>query len=158
MKKTKIIRTIIIILIILTLAVIWGHSFMSKAQSSEESGYVKELLDNLINPNGIMEISEFLIRKCAHFIEYAILGAEFISLLILGGLAPKGDKKFNLYFKSAIPALFVALTDETIQYFSGRASRVLDVWLDFAGASFAILLGMFLLSRGCVLCHKRKVH
>lgn len=139
MKKVKIIRTILIILILLTLAVIWGHSFMSRAQSSQESAYVKDILESLMSSSGnIFVISELLIRKSAHFLEYAILGTEIIALIVLGDFTISKAKAYILYFISSVTALFVALTDETIQFFSGRASRVLDVWLDFVGASVAI--------------------
>ncbi len=139
MKKVKIIRTILIILTLLTLAVIWGHSFMSRAQSSQESAYVKDILESLMSSSGnIFVISELLIRKSAHFLEYAILGTEIIALIVLGDFTISKAKAYILYFISSVTALFVALTDETIQFFSGRASRVLDVWLDFAGASVAI--------------------
>lgn len=147
MKKVTIIRTIITLIIILTLAVIWGHSFMSRAQSSEESSYVKDILESFINSSGnIFVISELLIRKAAHFIEYAVLGIEFISLITLGQLITQETKAYILYAISSVAALFVALTDETIQFFSGRASRVLDVWLDFAGASVAICLYLIIWS------------
>ena len=86
----------------------------------------------------IFVISELLIRKSAHFLEYAILGTEIIALIVLGDFTISKAKAYILYFISSVTALFVALTDETIQFFSGRASRVLDVWLDFAGASVAI--------------------
>ena len=39
------------------------------------------------------------------------------------------------------PVFLAAMTDETIQLFSpGRASRVADVWIDFAGLLTGLLL------------------
>jgi VanZ family protein len=36
------------------------------------------------------------------------------------------------------------MTDETIQYFTQRGSRLLDVWLDFSGALTAIIIFYFI--------------
>ena len=53
---------------------------------------------------------------------------------------------------SLFAGLAVAVTDETIQIFSGRGSQVLDVVLDFSGA----LTGILLVSLLIPLIEKRK--
>jgi VanZ family protein len=134
-NKHKALRIILLILIILTLIVIWGHSCMPRAQSTEESSFVKELLDSMVQTvsgNQSFAIPEVVIRKSAHLLEYAFLGLELAVFFLLNN---KGKIRFALPF---ISALVVASIDETIQYFSGRYSSIFDVALDMVGASIAI--------------------
>ena len=74
-------------------------------------------------------------RKLAHFTEFAVLGAL---LLLLTAAA------FRVRLQSVVNCLFflllAALTDETIQIFTGRGPQVQDVWLDFAGGAAGLLV------------------
>ena len=116
MHNTRV-RWVLGILIALTLAFIWSNSMQSRAVSGGMSGSLKTWLEQLLHT----EISEFLLRKAAHFSEYGFLGVEFSLLL---GLC--------------------AVTDETIQIFSGRGSLVSDVWIDTAGFSTGFFLTVLL--------------
>ena len=71
------VRWVLGILIALTLAFIWGNSMQSRAVSGGMSGSLKAWLEQLLHT----EISEFLLRKAAHFSEYGLLGVEFSLLL-----------------------------------------------------------------------------
>lgn len=110
MKKTTL-KT----LIILTLIIIWGQSFLPPYASEQESGFIVDILEKIV---GSGNINEELIRKTAHFLEYLILALELTAFF--------GDWKL-LY------GLGTACIDETIQIFSGRGSSLVDVWIDFAG-------------------------
>lgn len=134
MMKTKIktkYRNVWIVLLILTILFIWGHSLFSREASAEESGFVVKILEMIF---GTGNVSENLIRKIAHLIEYSALGLELYIL-------------FGKYLLSAVHGLFVALVDETIQLFVQRGSGVLDVWLDFSGVLFGALIALLILSR-----------
>ena len=152
-KKT--IRLILSFVILLTVLIIWGHSFMTPEISTEESSFVKEIVEAVVQSvsnNEAFTIPEVVIRKSAHFIEYAILGLELVIFITINKSLPDDDKKrglikklLSLYPTTFVLSLFVGSIDETIQHFTGRYSSVWDVLLDLAGASFSILV--FLLIR-----------
>ena len=155
-KSKKTFRIIMTVIILLTVAIIWGHSFMTPEISTEESSFVKEIVEAVVQSvshNEAFVIPEVVIRKSAHFIEYAILGLELAILITINkGISLDDDKKrglikniFSFYPTAFVLSLFVGSIDETIQHFTGRYSSVWDVLLDLAGASFSILV--FLLIR-----------
>lgn len=144
-----------LILILLTLVLIFGHSAMPPAASSTESGFVTKLLapllSKLLPPDADME---HFVRKAAHFTEYFLLGLQLffylkVKLLKAPFISAQAAKKQRPLFKvSANAALImapviswaIAFLDETIQIFSGRGPAIQDVWLDTAGALTACLL------------------
>jgi VanZ family protein len=79
--------------------------------------------------------TDFIIKKTAHLIEYAILG-------LLNYRAFRGSgvvKKKALYFAFAISILYAA-SDELHQYFvPGRESRVRDVIIDAVGCCISLV-------------------
>ena len=146
-------------IILLTVIIIWGHSFMTPEMSTEESNFVKEIVEAVVQSvsnNEAFTIPEIVIRKSAHFFEYAVLGLELVILITVNKGEPINDVKkrglikriFSLYPTAFVFSLFVAAVDETIQYFTGRYSSVWDVLLDLSGASFSI--GIFLLIRSLI--------
>ena len=123
-------------LIILVLAFIWGNSLLSPEASWAVSEAVKAVLLALLPGGGSGGGGEgagllgVLVRKAAHFTEFALLGA----LLTARQRGLPGARTLP-----PLAALLAALADETIQYFTGRTSSVFDVWLDFAGAAVGII-------------------
>lgn len=124
---------------------IFSNSMQPAVDSAERSSSILELIQKML-PNATW-ITEYLIRKTAHFTEYAVLGffvfkAVKEHLLYWGVKRVKAtqDGHFTLslgrtYVISALCSVLTALTDETIQlYVEGRSGQVTDVWLDFAGA------------------------
>ena len=140
MHNTRV-RWVLGILIALTLALIWSNSMQSRAVSGGMSGSLKTWLEQLLHT----EISEFLLRKAAHFSEYGLLGVEFS--LLLGLQHDKNGKNLqhgrNLLDFPLI-GMLCAVTDETIQIFSGRGSLVSDVWIDTTGFSTGFFLTVLL--------------
>ena len=157
-KSKKTFRIIMTVIILLTVAIIWGHSFMTPEMSTEESSFVKEIVEAVVQSvsnNEAFTIPEVVIRKSAHFIEYAILGLELVIFITINKSLPDDDKKIGLikrilsiYPTAFILSLFIGAVDETIQYFTGRYSSIWDVLLDLSGASFSI--GIFLLIRSLI--------
>ncbi len=127
MKKLK---PLIVTFAILSLLFIWTNSFLSSGASSRASGYFTRILTpflELIFGRG--NVTEHLVRKLAHFSEYAFYG-------IWLALWMKADERNALY---ALFAGFVtAFLDETIQMFTGRGPAIKDVWID----SFGIIAGI----------------
>ena len=140
MKK----RRILTALIVLNLAYIWGNSAMDGTNSSNVSGGVMAFLARFL-PFLAGEAGHHFVRKAAHFSEFACLGLLSGWRMNLSG----GMKPWLLGF-----GLAVACIDETIQiYVPGRASSLLDVWIDTSG--FAV--GMILLLIGYTIYKKRKL-
>ena len=110
---------------------IFSNSAESGPESNAKSGAVAQFLAPLLNPFGRMDDAAFhkLVRKLAHFVEFAALGFS------LGGFAcSMGLKRRGLCLASAAGALAVAIADETVQHFTGRTDSWKDVLLDFSGA------------------------
>ena len=94
-----------------------------------------------------------VIRKSAHFFEYAVLGLELVIFIELNKSVYLNDDKKRglikllcLYPTAFAISLFVASVDEIIQYFTGRYSSIWDVMLDMTGASFSILIFLLIKS------------
>ncbi len=133
MKKKKIILGI---LIVAWIAFIWGHSMQPADISDNESGRFLEFFSKFIPMLRDAEDGMFIIRKLAHFTEYAVLGV-LLSLQFANYV--KG--LFRRFIEPALVALSVAFVDETIQLFvEGRSGQVSDIWIDLAGASLGILI------------------
>lgn len=123
------------VLLGLTLCFIWGNSLLSREDSAELSGGVLAWLTPLFRALRLEAVDEHVLRKLAHFGEFALLGLELAGLFFLNR-----GRSFNSVCLSALCALAAASADETIQLFSGRAAMVKDVLLDLSGALAGILL------------------
>ena len=106
------------------LAVIFGHSLMPAELSKVESGGLLAWLSK-----AMPFLTDRLLRKLAHFSEFAVLGLLLAQCLRAGFSQP------------ALAALLCAAADETVQlYVPGRSGQVRDIWIDFAGALTAVAL------------------
>lgn len=130
MKKTTPRLILCGVLLAGILAFIWGNSAMPGEASGELSGWIGELLCKLL-PFLSLESEEgmHLLRKAAHFSEFAALG--FCFGWLWGMLT---EMKSHQYLLSRICGLAAACIDETIQIFSpGRYASVTDVFIDSCG-------------------------
>ena len=114
-------------LAVLLLCFIWGNSMLPGEVSGEISGglmaYVGELF-SAFGTNG-----ELVLRKCAHFSEYAALG-----FFLGGAFTAGGQRKSQRLPLCLLCGLLTACLDETIQIFAvARGSSLIDVWIDAAG-------------------------
>ena len=83
---------------------------------------------------------EHLVRKCAHFGEYALLGFTLAVPMYTYRI-----RKFWLPLFAELFCIVYAMLDEYHQTFSyGRSPQLSDVVLDSCGALFGILIGQFL--------------
>ena len=122
------------------IAFVWGHSLIQGPQSSLESGMVVTLLRPLFEVVGVKDVDlmAFLVRKAAHFSEYAILGV--LARGLFGSL--HAERSVRPLPVGLLVAL-VPVVDECIQLFvPGRSGRVEDVLIDLAGVSVGVLAGM----------------
>ena len=129
--KSSGLRKILIIAIILTLIFIWGNSLFDKEDSAEISGIVKDIIEPFLELfTGKGNVTDHLVRKLAHFCEYALLGFELCWFFSFERRA-----RFSIYLIALSHGMFTAMIDETIQIFAQRGSSLVDVWLDSSGAA-----------------------
>ena len=129
-KRRAQLRLFLRLLLLVTLGVIWGNSLLGKEESASLSGGITAWLNSIGIP-----VTDHFVRKTAHFCEFGLLGGELMLLFWLrSGLHTQNC------CNAAFASLLSAVTDETIQLFSGRGSQVQDVVLDFGGALVGILL------------------
>lgn len=144
-NRGKILFTILTVAFVLF---IFSNSLQNGENSSKESGTVVQLLQSLFHSLGITAaVSEHIIRKTAHFCEYAVLGA------LLGEMLRRYTPRVlqNIFVPLFI-GLAVPVADECIQLFSaGRTALVLDVVLDFSGMLTGLALTVL-----CILLHDRR--
>lgn len=143
-------------------AFIFSNSLETASESKVASGKVVEVVEQIAEKVGV-EINEsssglttdkisFFIRKSAHFIEFAVLGIFMFFLYIYGSKSIGFSRSGYRPYLSLIFPLFVAMTDEGIQYFvPGRGAQITDVALDMAGSVIA-----FLICRIIVRLHKNR--
>ena len=149
-KKLNRKRILTIVLILVTIVFIWSNSLQSIPESQARSlGFLARIKPVLGIFVGQDNVTDHLVRKLAHFTEYGALGCELALLLAL-----QKRVSWQPVVNCAFVAMVVALTDETIQIFTGRGSQVQDVWLDFAGSCTGILL--VLLIRLLITAPRRK--
>ena len=165
-------RILLRVLIVVSIVFAWGHSMIPAAESSEESGFVLELLKPVLSvflPEDM--ITGLFIRKLAHFCEYALMGLEmsaYAALIIRTNYVSfrkEADKTYKkthrkqtlrLAINTVFCGLAVAFIDETIQIFSpGRGPEIADVWLDMGGFVCGGMI-IVLISLIKVRCIKRK--
>ena len=135
MIRTERRKTLCTALILLNLAVIWGNSLVSGEDSGNLSGGVLAWLNSFLGlDESGAELLHLLVRKAAHFTEFACLGAL---LAWRGGM--EGERH-----AAAFPALLgmaAAVVDESIQMFTpDRGPSLTDVWIDTSGAAVGIML------------------
>ena len=137
-------KRILSVLIVLNLALFWGNSLLTGTDSGAISGGMLAFLGRFL-PVLLTEAGHTLLRKAAHFSEFALLG------LLFCGRHRLARQKTPLHLMGF--GLAVACIDETIQIFTpGRASSLIDVWIDTSG--FA--LGLALIFTAYTICNKTK--
>ena len=137
---------ICITLLICNLVFIWGNSLLPGEISGRLSDWVKEILSVFLPDMGMEHTGRGLLRKIAHFTEFAALGAL---LSWLFGMLQKGRVQPFVW------GVLAASVDETIQRFvPDRGPSVKDVCIDSAG----VLTGIILLWVGHDYFRKRSTH
>lgn len=103
--------------------------------SSQHSLGVREFINHILSLLNINFVfTEHIVRKCAHFAEYFVLG-----LLLYSTAHAYADKIKRKVMSALLSGLSVAVIDEIIQFFSpGRSCQISDVILDFCGVTLAV--------------------
>lgn len=130
---------ILLIAAVLILCFIWGNSMLPGSQSYNVSmGFRNFLAVKLQGVDWIHVPKNAVMRKLAHITEFTLLG------IVLTGII-KGMMKISCGWV-LFAGMSAALTDETIQLFSGsRSSSVRDVWIDMGGFVTGVAAAMLIM-------------
>lgn len=161
MKRLFYDRLLSAVAVLLWMGVIFVFSAQTGAISGGTSGRILKVFIGIFYPNfdslspdlqsSIMSVWHTVIRKVAHFSEYAVLAA----------LSANAIRTYNLSraLKFAIPVgvgFLYAVSDEIHQLFvADRAGSPKDVLIDTSGALFGTLV-FFLIYFICVKVKKKK--
>lgn len=134
--KKKTVRIIFAFLFILITAFIWKNSAKDAVESTNQSsGFVSFFMSlGICNDK---DMATVIVRKLAHFTEFFLQGA-FLSVCLF-----EDFPKLLIYV--LFSGLFTAATDEFIQlFYEGRGSLVSDIFIDFSGTVFCVIVFMLL--------------
>lgn len=139
---------------VLYVGVIFHNSMTPALESSRQSGRVLEIVLEATRRLGIEDgwITEHLIRKTAHYMEYCLLGV-LLSITLRGWVFRTDLRRvLQCWLGTIIP-----FVDETIQLFvEGRSGQISDVWLDMAGVWTGYAIVRMLMGRARTKTGKRK--
>ena len=142
-QKKKLILWILIFVWMITI-------FMFSAQNGDESselsqGFLRTFILRFTPDNiseDIVNMMEYIIRKCAHMTEYAVFGILVFYQIILFRLF---ELEWNRLVMAVICGMIYASTDEIHQLFvGGRSGRFTDVLIDTAGGFIGIMAAAFI--------------
>ena len=132
-KKLAIKRIILIVLIILWAVLVFGFSSQT---GDESSGLSRKVAEFIFDSEEMINVAEPVIRKLAHFSEYA-LGGILMYLLV-----DTYEYSFKIKFLVALfLGIWYAAIDEIHQTFvPDRSGNIIDVCIDTSGFIVGILL------------------
>ena len=116
-------------------------------QSQNMSDSVRGILMKLFGPL----LNSFIVRKFAHFFEYAVLG------FLIGCALFLSRKRFSPITAVICSALY-SISDEIHQYFvPGRACRIFDVGVDTLGAlTGTLILALIILIMNSIAIRRKE--
>ena len=136
------------VVILVYICFIYGNSLTPATISSQESGFLLDKFRGAMISLGWehLWLTEHIIRKTAHFAEYAVLGGLTARAYGLYG-------RHRICNRDALMLIFmVPFVDETIQIFvAGRSGQISDVWLDMSGAAVGMAI-----AAGVMCCLRKK--
>lgn len=136
---------IFLVLSLLSVSFIFYNSSQNSSQSNDRSDKIVEKVQSIVDSEGKIEKKDFqkIVRKTAHALEFCALGISVGCLM----LSIYSKYKQSYFGFSLFALLAVGVTDEFIQSFNDRTSKVSDVLIDFGGAvaGFILITGVTLL-------------
>ncbi len=136
-------RVVLVFFILLWISFIFSNSLKNAEDSTSQSDVIVDFVteiffgqDNSSLDESDISLITIVVRKLAHFSEFAILSALIFSLLITFNIR----RKFLILLPS-LSTLFIASIDEFLQIFSdGRSCSIFDVMIDVSGGIVAVLI------------------
>ena len=144
-----------LLLVIAVMVIIYCFSAQTGAESGAMSGRITRWVLNLVVPGfgdfsqekqeAIRSAVSFVVRKLAHFSEYALLG--FSLMLHIAQIEKKITVRFPWLWSWCVGTLYAA-SDEFHQGFvAGRGPSVRDVMIDSSGVIAGTLLLLWIIRR-----------
>lgn len=124
-----------------TMYFIFSNSLELAGESAARSEHIRAILNEYLARFDLPLLTDHVVRKVAHFCEYAMLGFWYTLCL----------RVYTRHYIRHISwplllLLLVANVDETIQSFvAGRSSQLSDVWLDYGGGISGVLCGLLVI-------------
>lgn len=147
--KKNFLRIVLCILLLGTFYIIFGFSSQDSEESGKLSSNITKFILKQVNHNEIeiedrqeiLERTESVIRKIAHFSIYTLVG-----LLLMALMSTYDIKENKRIMISLCIGILYATSDEIHQLFiPGRAGQITDVILDSMGVLLGILLVLLIL-------------
>lgn len=137
MSKTKVVQIIFIILALGAIAFIFSNSMQPAVTSEIRSRGVLSELQGLLHRMGInARLTDHIVRKSGHFIEYFLFGILLFCVFIIVGNKSKGALCVVIGVGILVPII-----DENIQrFFPGRSCLASDAILDMTGIAVGMLI------------------
>ena len=129
----KISRKIVLfaVLILLCTVFIFSNSLKNSEMSHADSNVIVEIVEEIadtIHPDNTLNWN-YIVRKSAHLFEFCVLG-----ILVMLLAVQRKRERGTAVVCALLYVVFIASTDEFIQRFTGRSSRLADVGIDVLGA------------------------
>lgn len=134
-------KVIYLFLSLSVMVFIFGNSMMDAVDSNSESKFLTAFVQYILALLGFqVPLAELhhVIRKCAHFTEFALQ-----SFFVAKTLAAFRVRRQTWLAYALLIGLLTAVVDENIQLYSiGRSGQVTDILLDFSGTVAGIIMAM----------------
>ena len=140
-KKLNLRKIIPWVLVILWMLVIFMFSHQPATESNELSSgitiIITDIVEKVAPDNTFDQVNlNLIVRKCAHFAVYFILGILVANALISNDIA-----RHRVVLLALLICVTYAISDEIHQLFlPGRSGQVRDVFIDSTGGLVGILL------------------
>ena len=153
MKRNRVWRWVLPLGIVLWTALIWSQSLLSAERSSLESGWVTRWLMGLMGWETKPVWLTYVVRKTAHFAEFALLSA-FCTWCV------RSYTKTKPFFLIPVPlCVGVAFLDEFLQTLSdGRNCQLMDVLIDSLGSCAGFIFAICTLLIASAWIKKRRIN
>ena len=149
-QRTRI-RILTTALTLCVMAMIFGFSTQNADRSDHTSGFISNAIIPVLyrdyasqtpaKQREIYDDVQFVVRKCAHFCEYTLLGF-LLRLCMESWFGYRMRKRYFLLLPAFIGGTLYAVTDEWHQVLTdGRSGQWTDVLLDSCGVLFGAFLG-----------------
>lgn len=148
-RKVIIIRAILLILIIAWALIVFN---LSGQNGKESSGLSRKVVEFFIKDEALADVLEPYVRKFAHFSEYGLGGALFISLL---STYKWSDRKKIII--SILLGLWYASLDEIHQLMvPERHGSIVDVYIDTLGVATGVCSMLLLIKIVIIIKNKKR--
>lgn len=142
-KRKTIWKIASVLLVIIWMVMIFVMSGFPAEVSNGQSGVVVELVKSVFNITPeqpeLLDNLTTIVRKCAHFFEYFVLGMLLLNVIRQFWPAIRKRSWLKYWYLAVIGASIYAVTDEVHQAFlPGRSCELRDIIIDTVAAGVGV--------------------